>query len=219
MTEPDVAITDFLLGILCLVFARRLGRLRGARSASSAAWIVFFAGTSVAAASGGVFHGFFAHDSTFAAQALWTTTMLTAGCVIAASWVLFGSRMTSALSARQWAVASSGVLFTYSGIILFVSQEFWVTVVAEGLPLVGLLGSALLRFFRNGARPDAFLAAGIALSLLSGALQVLRVAIDRDYFDHNSTFHLAQAAAISLMYVSAYAEGAVKHESRLGDFL
>jgi uncharacterized membrane protein len=71
MTEPDVALTDFLLTAQCGGFSYWLSRIQTHRSRLQSLCIRFFAVVGLAALIGGAVHGYFNDESTWQFQLLW----------------------------------------------------------------------------------------------------------------------------------------------------
>ena len=79
MTEPDVALTDYLLALEGVLFVALLLRRYQTIGHLHVWFTVFFAAASVASLCGGTVHGFF-HDEQSAGYAiLWRATLLPQG--------------------------------------------------------------------------------------------------------------------------------------------
>ena len=203
MTEPDVAITDYLLTIQSTAFAvinwrhsPRTDRLR--------IWFtLFFIGIAGATLCGGTVHGFFQSEFTTGYAILWPMTMAFVGVSTLATWMLGATLALSPETTRRVLLAANVLLAVYLLIVLFITSKFLVAVVANGAAVVFLLLCALLEYHRH-RRPGLMpLAGGATLIILGGVLQQLHVAIHPVYFNHNALYHAIQAVTLVLFVIGA----------------
>src|SRR5262245_12855626 len=92
MTEPDVAVTDFLLVLEAGVLAILIWRSGSVESDFRVPFTVFFAATAVAALTGGIVHGFFTAHYTSIGVALWRLSLIAIGAAAVATWAI-GARL------------------------------------------------------------------------------------------------------------------------------
>ena len=201
MTEPDVALTDFALGIECAVFAylllrRSRGRLRG--------WFATFFGTvSAAAVLGGTSHGFFASPEVPGHTLVWTATMLAIGATAFSQWVIGATLMLSRRAVRWVSMAASVPLALYAALVLLVTVEYWLAILAYFPAALFLLTSSCVAYRRRKERGLLWIALGLVASLVGSALQHFRVAVHSVYFTHNALYHVIQAGALLTVFWGA----------------
>ena len=88
MTEPDVALTDFLLTAQCGAFARLLSRQSAVRTRLQSLCTGFFAVVGIASLIGGTVHGYFHDESTWQFQVLWRAGLVVLGAGSYFSWLI-----------------------------------------------------------------------------------------------------------------------------------
>jgi hypothetical protein len=201
MTEPDVTLTDYGLFAECAAFAWLIAR-RPSGAGTLRRWtVLFFVFTALAALFGGTVHGFFAAETDGIGRALWKLSMLAIGATALAGWAV-GARLlfTSQVADRLVRIAA-GLTATYAGVILFVSDAFWIAV-AGYLPAAALLFVGFLRSARRRLRWATQGAWGLALTFGAAAIQQFRIAIHPVYFNHNALYHLVQAVALALVFLA-----------------
>jgi hypothetical protein len=206
--EPAVALTDFGLALECAVFAVLLLRRpwappAGERRLLRLWWVAFFLLVGVAAALGGVVHGFPPAPGP-GRDGLWLFTLLAIGMAgvqafrIAASMWLSGRGLTVALHLGNLALCG------YVLALVLGHTRFWIAIIAY-FPAALFLGAAFARDAARG-RPGAGAGvAGIALTLLAAAAQQGRVGLHPTYFDHNALYHVLQAVGLVLLFRAARA--------------
>ena len=203
LTRPAVSLTDFALAIECTVFTLLLMR-RPASDPLLRGWFVTFFG-SIAAASllGGTMHGFFEYSTSPVRTILWTATLLSILLTSFAAWstaAILQLDARASLWARRFAVAQLVVL---SLVVLFVTREFLVAIVAY-LPATIFLLISLSLAYRRRRRPAlAWGVAGLVLVFVGAAVQQLGVTVHPVYLDHNTLYHVIQGIALWMIYRAA----------------
>jgi len=196
MSEPDVAVTDYLLTAECLLFSLLIRRQKTVESSLKALFVLLYASLAAASFLGGTVHGFFSTD-TVGRGVLWRLTLLSIGITAYACW-LIGSRI---LFEGSWNTLFVSILVLYSAIILFVSQEFWIAIV-NYIPSTILLLVAFLVAYRKKRHHRLMLAvAGLSLTFVAAAAQQLEITVHPVYFTFNSLYHAIQAIGLWLIYV------------------
>lgn len=212
MTEPDVALTDFALTVECAILAG-LVLQRVPRGAARAWAVAFFFSIGVAALLGGAVHGFFASPDSAAHGVLWKAGMLAIGVTGLACWALGAQLLAGPRGLRRVAAAGAVALPALAFVVLFVSDDFLVAVLAY-LPGVVFLLFAFLRRARvahrvhrarrrsgaGGGAGDRAAIAGLLLTLLAAAGQQQRIALHPVHFTHNAVYHVLQGIALWLVY-------------------
>lgn len=202
MTEPDVAITDFLLTLEAALFSLLLWRSGSADSDLRIPFAVFFGATAAAALAGGLVHGFFAASVSGAGLALWRISLLALGIVALATWTI-GARLVlttpAALVVQMLAVA---ITVAYASVIVAVSDSFWIAI-ADYVPPTLFLFVAFAVVYRRDDLPTLSGLLGLALTLLAAFVQQRKIALHPVYFNHNALYHAIQAVGLFLIFRSA----------------
>lgn len=148
-------------------------------------------------------HGFFVQEVTLGYRILWPLTLLaiggTAACLLAlAGWMLSGPNHL-----RRWLVFSLGTFLAYAVVVVAVTNRFWVAIAYYGPAMMALLIASMRAYCHTRLRAHLWLSIGIVISALAAFLQQKGVALHPTYFNHNSTYHLAQAIALWIMFRAA----------------
>jgi hypothetical protein len=203
VTEPDVALTDYLLAlecaILCVLIARK------APPPLRAWWMIFFASIGAASLFGGTVHGFFLDTSTEGWAVLWHATILAIGIASVATWAI-GSYLQ--LPERAGAVVRRTVvalLIPYAAIVFFVSSRFIVAILMYLPATLFLLVAMIDSYRRTQQRMLMHGITGLTLTFIAAAIQQLRISIHPVYFNHNALYHVVQAIALVLIFLAATA--------------
>lgn len=203
LSEPDVALTDFGLTVECAGFVAWLYRRAPAGSPWRAWFMAFFSSIGVGALLGGVTHGFVADFSSPIAQALWSATLLALGLAALACWAI-GARLLFSLSAARWIEAFAGMLFAlYAAAILFVDASFVVAIAHYGLAGAFLLIAFVVSYYKHRRRCVRHGIGGLVLSYAAAAVQQTGTAIDSLNLSHNALYHIIQAIALALIFLTA----------------
>jgi len=201
--EPDVTLTDYGLAIMCAVFARLLLRQEVERPALRAWFAVFFTAVSAASLLGGTVHGFFPDITSAGHRALWPATLFAIGLAAAAAWmiglILRFPRDTIAAVAPALVVG----LFAYIAVVLFVSQDFVVAILGY-MPAAAFLLIILTLVYLEVRQREVLLGVvGVLLTFVAAAVQQLGVGIHPSYFNHDALYHVIQAVALYMLFLSA----------------
>lgn len=204
VTEIDVAITDYLLTLLCFWFAASLYRyVRRGHELWQKLWMVFFLSVGAGTLIGGTVHGFFNTADSFGHQILWPATMLCIGVTTSTGWVLIGMLLSGESRLRSWQIFATAVFVIYAAVVVFYSQRFVVAILNYLPAMVMLLIAALYGYFRFHARRMLMIAGGIFVSFVAAGVQQGHLALHPQYFNHNSTFHAIQALGFWLIFAGA----------------
>lgn len=203
IAEPDVTLTDYGLALECALFAVLLARLRDGAGPVRRWFLVFFAALSVAALAGGTVHGFFYDETTQAYQLIWNATLVAVGVVALSAWMI-GSRFDFAQSSgRLLRWAGVALFVAYCLVVLLVIDSFTVAII-HYLPAVLVLLYAFARSYRRSRRPYLLNGLiGLSLTLVAAGVQQLGIPLHPVYFDHNALYHLVQAVALLILFLSA----------------
>jgi hypothetical protein len=100
--------------------------------------------------------------------------------------------------------AFAGVVFTaYVAMVLLVSQSFTVAVIHYLPAAASLLAAFTFLYLRRDADFVLPGIAGLALSFVAAGIQQSRIALHPMYFNHNAFYHLVQAFALFLIFLTA----------------
>ncbi|GGD35618.1 DUF6962 family protein [Sinisalibacter lacisalsi] len=192
MTERDTTLTDFALAALCAAFAATLLQASGA----ALLYAGLFAALGAAALFGALWHGWFAGRQQGAGGALWLAVMLAIGLANTALWLIAGRVLDQ--PGGLFAALAWGQFAVFAAVVLLGTRSFLLTS-AFSLPpvLVLIAGHAM----QPGAGHRLALA-GFVLALVAAGLQARRVGLARFGLGHNALYHLLQALAFTLVFLS-----------------
>jgi len=205
MTEPDVALSDYVLFLECLIFALLLLRKHGRLSSWFA---LFFGSISLASLFGGTVHGFFSSPLSLGFLILWPLTLVQIGLTAFAGWGVGARIPFSEKSARS---VTTGAAFLYAGyVVLIISSMFFPGVLDKSgflfavlhyLPAAVFLFIALAVLYRREpSGPVLTGVLGMFLTFVAAAIQQLHVSLHPVYFTHNTFYHLIQGIALFMIF-------------------
>ena len=201
MREPDVTLTDYGLAAECALFAVILVRRTSNQFALRRAAACFFFFLGLSAATGGTVHGFCSTADSGTCASLWVLTLLSVGLASASLWVT-GAMLHSQKAAKPLALLAVPLLIVYGGAVLLVTQQFWIAFTAY-LPAMLLLSFGFLKGGTPLPRTWRLIGVGgIAISLVSCAIQYLKVGVHPVYLTHNALAHVIQGIAMALLFVT-----------------
>ena len=166
-------------------------------------FIAFFAALALAALLGGISHGFFSDHESPLYAIVWNSGMISLGVAALASWAIAARLILSDKAAMRVTVFAGLLFAAYVVVVLFVSRSFVVAVV-HYLPATLFLMAAFAVAYRR--HRQNFLLAGIAglvLTIVASAAQQARIGLHPIYFNHNALYHLIQALALLLIFLTA----------------
>ncbi len=203
IAEPDVTLTDYGLALECALFAVLIYRLRDSAGPARTWFAVFFAALSLAAVTGGSVHGFLYDETTRAHLMAWNATLIAIGVVALSAWMI-GSRFEFARGAGRFLRWTGTALFiAYGLVVLFVRNTFAVAII-HYLPAVFFLLFAFASSYIRNRRTYLLTGlVGLSMMLVAAGVQQLGIALHPVYFDHNALYHLIQAIAVLMLFLSA----------------
>ena len=206
MTEPDVAITDFLLAVECTALAALTWRGRGASSA--ARWFAaLYASVALASLFGGIEHGFMPGTRGI----VWKGTLLCIG-VAALSACFAGTHIAmSDAAGGLLRGAVVGLFITYGATVLFMSTDFLVAILGYLPSVLFLMASLAAAWMRTKDRRLLWGLAGLAVTLAAVPIQQAGIGLHPRYFNHNALYHVVQGLGFLLLFPAA---GAAAHMRR-----
>ncbi len=203
MTEPDVTLSDYALFVECMVFAWLIART-STTNLSMRRWTsLFFAFTAIAALLGGTVHGFFAEVETLPGQALWKGSLLFIGGAALAAWGMGAHLRRDSPLARAITRMAGIITALYSLVVIFVSDAFAVAIAGYLPAALFLLASFAALSSERTLRASAQLGvSGLFLTFAAAYIQQSRIALHPLYFNHNALYHLIQAVALAMIFLS-----------------
>lgn len=202
MTEPDVALTDFLLTAQCGVFAYSLSRIQSHRPRLQRLCVWFFAVVGLASLIGGTVHGYYHEESSWEFQILWRLGLVVLGTGSYFSWLIGAELLLQGSGQKYIGQCALACLLLYSTFVLFWDQHFMFAIL-NYLPATFFLLLAFLLQIRTGDKRSAlFGSSSVLTTLVAAAIQQLQIALHPTYFNHNALYHLLQAVALALLLVA-----------------
>lgn len=203
MNEVVVGLTDYLLTLECALFAGLLVRIDGGWGEMRRFFAIFFSGLALTSLTGGTYHLWFPNSTSLPADVLWKTTVVALGAVAFAAWSI-GACVLLAQPAKGLVV--KGALFEFLGYSVYVvaiDDHFWVAI-ANYLPSVVFLGAAFAVSYRRLRAPPVLIGLlGLCVTVAAAAIQRLGLSLHPVYFNHNATYHLAQAIGLFMIFRAA----------------
>jgi len=203
MTEPDVAITDYLLAAESFVLTALLAGPSAARPDLGWWFIVLFAATGVAALLGGTVHGFFIARPSRTGRFLWRGTMLALGVTTSATWMIGAHLLWPDTHALLPVMLVAAEFIVFATVVVRVSDAFLVAVLNHVPATMFLIAAYILSSGQTPETATTFGLAGLAFTIVSGLVQRLKIAIHRTYFTHNALCHVVQGVALLMLFWSA----------------
>jgi uncharacterized protein DUF6962 len=198
ITEAATMATDFVIAVICIVFAVAIERGADGIATARGLWGLSFAFTAIAAMIGGVVHGFALHLEVAAKDRLWKATQyamgLTSVAILAAAVVAFVDG-----AAQRWFVGVAVAKFLGYAAVVRRRDDYAVVVVDYGTSMIAMAALATAGWVRSGAPAAPWLVAGVVVSGVAAAVQLKKVA-PHPRFNHNDLYHVIQVVALYLFY-------------------
>ncbi|MFN0053244.1 MAG: DUF6962 family protein [Planctomycetales bacterium] len=199
MLEQGVTLTDYGLALECVVCAALLARTKTSRTSLRAAGICFFLFLGVSTAAGGTVHGFFPDENSPPGRFLWNVTLQTLGLAAMSAWLLGAGFFAAGRKGHWLALAAFPQVGLYGANVALVTQEFWITMTIY-LPAALLLLSAFGCAWWRTRQPFLLVGGtGLTLTFVAALIQVQKIGIHPEYFNHNALYHVVQAVALAML--------------------
>jgi hypothetical protein len=131
---------------------------------------------------------------------LWTTTLLSILLTSFATWSIAAIIQLEPPVSRWVQVFALAQILVLTVVVLFISRQFVIAIVAY-LPATVFLFIAVVLAYRRRRNPAlAWGVAGLALTFVGAAVQQLKLAVHPVYLDHNTLYHVIQFAAFWMIY-------------------
>ena len=201
-SEPTTMATDYVLVVLCCVFAWHLWRVgKAAAQASVCAWAAGVVCFGLASFVGGTVHGFAAIFSQAVLQELWK---LTAYAVGFASFFLLVGTLSACIvpSVRRFAMPIPYVQLIVYAFWMATHDDFRYVIYDYAFTNLGIVALQCYAGMTYRAVSVRWMAGGVLVSFFAGAVQINRVAL-HDHFNHNDLYHVIQMGGMYLFYRGA----------------
>lgn len=202
MHEIDVAVTDYILFIECLIFSWLIHKSTHLNKSYQKALLLVFMSLAVSALIGGTYHGFFSQIETTTSQIIWTSTLICIGItaygfVLLGVYLLFG-RINSVYLHLP---LTAGFLFY----VVSVSRESnFLYAILVYLPAIVILIIGMTKVYvQHRGLPVLIGIIGLLLSIAASAVQQLQWSIHPVYFSYNAVYHVILMFALWLFYIGA----------------
>lgn len=202
--EPAVTLTDYGLAIECAVFVILLLVMQPVHARLRAGYVVFFTALGSAALTGGTVHGFFYDKSSAVHLLLWNATLIAIGVVALSAWRIGTMLILSRRAGTRVFAVATLVFAVYCLVIVFVNNIFAVAIVHYLPAVIFLFVVYLLRYLRDRGRGFLMGLIGLGFTFVAAGIQQSGFVLHPRYFDHNAFYHLVQAVALLLLYLSAH---------------
>lgn len=198
MLEPDVTITDFILAIQCFWFALLLYK-----RPINLPWLLLFGSLSLAALTGGITHGFSSDEQSTGFAILWRGALIAVGAMALAGWHI-GAGFLHHKTVARWIKQLAAIQFLlFAVVISFYSQSFLLAAL-NYLPTAVFLFFVFVRsYFKTNESAPFSGAISILLTLLGSFVQIAKISLHPQYFNHNALYHAIQFIAICFLFVTA----------------
>lgn len=200
MTEPDVTLTDYGIALECAILAGLLHRRAAGRGDLRRFFVLFFAASGLGALAGGTVHGFFLHDDSLAAAALWRAALLALGVTAFAAWSIGARLLLAGTAARIVQALAALELAAYAVVVVVFDQRFLVAIVNYAPAVAFLALSFLVAYRRQGGGPLVAGLAGLLLTAAAAVVQRRGISLHPTLFNHNALYHVIQMIAFVLIF-------------------
>lgn len=198
MLEPDVTITDFILALQCFWFAALIYK-----RSINLPWLLLFGSLSIASLAGGITHGFSPDDQSIRFAILWRAALIAIGVMALAGWHIGAAFLQNKKIAGRVKQLAAIQFLLFAVVILFYSQRFLLAAL-NYLPAAVFLFFVFVRsYFKTDERAPLLGAIGISLTLIGSFVQIAKIPLHPQYFNHNALYHAIQFIAICLLFITA----------------
>ena len=202
IAEPDVALTDYALVVESFLFSAWVYKMRIGNSLKP--WFVLLFGSiGFAALVGGTVHGFLTDPLSRATRICWLLTMIILGITALSEYGLAARILFPPRSANAATSAAFLIFAVYTALVLTWNDSFRIAVINYIIGLLFLSAAFLRLYAGNRSRAALIGLAGLLLTAGASVVQQARIEIHPHYFNHNALYHLLEAVALFLIYISA----------------
>jgi hypothetical protein len=198
ITEPDVALTDYLLTVECIALPVWLYLKTSAKRISLIKWyLLFYVSVAIASLAGGTFHGFFTGPRSAAGSIIWCFTLIAIGANALSSWNLSAELLELPERKRFLILVLSAIYFIlYSIYVAVTVPKFLVAVIGYVPATLFLLYAAWRTWQSSHNKAAACGVIGMVLTIVAAIVQQTRISIHPQYFNYNALYHVIQGIAL-----------------------
>lgn len=192
-------LTDYALGALAALWSVLLLR-RGRRDShrSVTLWGIGFAGLALASFAAGTYHGFEQRLDPRVITRLWSAVTWAMG--IASFVMLCGAVLALASGAWRIALLTAALIKLAVFAMLIAGRgEYAFVLIDYGSAQLAILILAAFAWQRQRAASAPWLAGGVVVSVIAGAVQQSGFAL-HEGFNHNDLYHVIQMLGLYLLY-------------------
>lgn len=174
------------------------------RKSANFPWLLLFGILSAASFLGGTVHGFLPDESSTGYGVLWRLSLISTGGVALAGWYI-GADLLQNRSIAAWIKKAALLQFIlFAAVVNFYSQKFLFAAL-NYLPAALFLLIIFTRGYLKTRLPAFWWGAlSIVLTFVGSFVQIARIALHPDYFNHNALYHAIQFVAICLLVTAAW---------------
>jgi hypothetical protein len=197
ISEPSTLATDYLLGVIALVCAKKAW-LRVGQQSSRRMWAFALGALACASFAGGTYHGFGVLIGERAATGIWKLTTMATG--VASCFLLVAALLASFSGwlGRGLIAVAVAKLIIYLGWML--EHDGFVFVILDyGSTLLVVLALIFAGRLRGDPWCRAYIAGGIVISIAAAVVQQSGIRLHQ-HFNHNDVMHVIQMGGVWLLY-------------------
>ena len=202
MTEPDVALTDYLLALEAALFSVLVWKGEVPQNLRLP-FTIFFGATALAAAAGGTVHGFFATGTSRLGVVLWRATLVALGVTAFAAWMIGARMLLPEAPADRVQILAAIIVAVYTVVVVAIKDRFWIAIVHYLPPTLFMLAAFVVAAVTSESLSAFSGLLGMVLTLVAAGVQQRKIALHPTYFNHNALYHAIQAVALALIYLGA----------------
>jgi hypothetical protein len=196
--EPVTFLTNLILTLSCLLFARQLQRMPN-QDERTKGFYWFFTAMSFSFLMGGLAHLLYDYFDFYAWRR--PSFIFTGLAVFAAQMSVRGQFPAS--SRKVLSLFFSFEFLVYTWFILFKCDFLWLKINSTFGITVFVIGSQLYSFYKEKDRRGLYIAAGLVLNILALPIHGFKLHLHPVYFNHNDLAHLLMMFCFYLMFMGA----------------
>ncbi|HEV7230861.1 MAG TPA: hypothetical protein VGO45_06010 [Bacteroidia bacterium] len=200
LSEPVTAVSDLLLGMLCLFIIISLQKSKRNNPAVTL-WQIFFFGMGLSTLTGVIVHGLREYQSETGNHSTWMFMNVISGAsVYFAQLATAQSILKDFRFKKLFVIIANAQALAYLLCISFVSGFSFNAVIIQ--IAAGMIPVMIFHFSASGRnKPGAtWIGTGISLSFLSAVARTTKMSLDPDWFNYNDISHIFIAASFIVMF-------------------
>lgn len=194
VTEPVTLITDYILSTECFIFGLLLFR-KAKNETAVLLWAISFFAISLAAATGGTYHGFVQSLSVPISSSLWKITLYSIGI---STFCMLSGMILAALKGKIETAFLILAAIQFLGFAILITRTYeYKYVIHDYVPAMAVI--LALCIYRLNKPYAIWIIAGILISFAAAGIQLSGFTIHKN-FNHNDLYHVVQMIAMYLLY-------------------